>query len=211
MFISINVSMSPNELGIIVAYYLSRYNKAALISLNFTNATEAFEKTASILGIKSNYVKFRRDEFDPIHGWRKGWVRQMDKRIVRAIEALQDLDEPILREIVKGILYDRNYREGEEVRRITSLLTESNDSKGVVGTFVVRAPTGRAAEDYFLKFYERSKLPIAGRLIDCRDFGVGYDFEIHGASGKYFIEVKGISEAFGGILLTSKEWQLAQE
>jgi hypothetical protein len=203
--------MNPNLLAIIVAFYLSKYDKYGLKNLGFKNDADAFGTTAGILGIKKNYVKFRRDEFDPIHPWRKGWQRPMDNRIIKSIEALQDLEEPDLREIVLGILHDEKYRNSEELKQITSLFSESKKGKVTVGRFVLRAPTGKAAEEYFQKHYSENKKPVDGKLIDCRDLGVGYDFRIESTTARYFVEVKGLSEFTGGLLFTNKEWTIAKE
>src|SRR5690349_18136049 len=107
-----------NELAIIIAFYLSKFNKEALRNLSYATDLEAFKAISQILGVKENYIKFRRDEFDPIHPWRKGWQRPMDVRIVRTIEALQDLEESDLRLIVLKILNDEGYRNSAELRRI---------------------------------------------------------------------------------------------
>lgn len=203
--------MNPNLLAIIVAFYLSKYDKQGLRNLGFKNDADAFESTAKILGIKKNYVKFRRDEFDPIHPWRKGWQRPMDNRIIKSIEALQDLEEPDLRDIVLGILHDENYRNSEDVKQIISLFSEVKKEKVAVGKFVLRAPTGKAAEEYFQNYFSENKFPVDGKLIDCRDLGVGYDFRIETATEIYFVEVKGLSEFTGGVLFTNKEWVIAKE
>lgn len=203
--------MNPNLLAIIVAFYLSKYDKQGLKNLGFKNDADAFQSTAKILGIKKNYVKFRRDEFDPIHPWRKGWQRPMDNRIIKSIEALQDLEELDLRDIVLGILHDENYRKSEDVKLITSLFSGDKKEKVAVGKFVLRAPTGKAAEDFFQKHFSENKIPFDGKLIDCRDLGVGYDFKIETATEKYFVEIKGLSEFTGGVLFTNKEWATAKE
>lgn len=202
--------MNPNLLAIIVAFYLSKYGKQGLKNLGFKNDEDAFETTAKVLAIKKNYVKFRRDEFDPIHPWRKGWQRPMDNRIIKSIEALQDLEEPDLRDIVQGILHDENYRKSEDVKQITSLFSEDKKGEVAIGKFVLRAPTGKAAEEFFMNHYSENKFPVDGRLIDCRDFGVGYDFRIEKADKKTFVEVKGLSNFSGGVLFTSKEWSVAK-
>lgn len=202
--------MNPNLLAIIVAFYLSKFDKQGLKYLGFKNDADAFETTAKILGIKKNYVKFRRDEFDPIHPWRKGWQRQMDNRIIKSIEALQDLEEPDLRDIVKGILQDENYRKSEDVKKIISLFSKDKKEKVAIGKFVLRAPTGKSAEEFFMKHYSENKFPIDGKIIDCRDFGVGYDFRIENASQKSYVEVKGVSDFSGGVLFTNKEWTVAK-
>lgn len=202
--------MNSNLLAIIVAFYLSKFNKQGLTNLGYKNEREAFDAIADILGVKKNYIKFRRDEFDPIHPWRKGWIRPMDNRVIRAIEALQDLDEYDLREIVLNIINSENYRHGEEVKKITSLFSVEKKEKIEVGQFILRAPTGKAAEEYFQKYYSEKKEPINGTLFDCRDLGVGYDFKIEKEGEIFFIEVKGISELSGGILFTNKEWTVAK-
>lgn len=203
--------MNPNQLAIIVAFYLSKYDKEGIKNLGFKNDADAFESTAKILGVKKNYVKFRRDEFDPIHPWRKGWQRPMDNRIIKSIEALQDLEEADLRDIVLGILKDEAYRNGEEVNRITGLFSDEKKGKVALGKFVLRAPTGRAAEEYFQKYFNENKQPLNGKLIDCRDLGVGYDFRIESVTESCYVEVKGLSEFAGGLLFTNKEWATAKE
>lgn len=51
-------------------------------------------------------------------------------------------------------------------------------------------------------------MPCEGKLFDCRDLGVGYDFRIENGNDEYYIEVKGLADS-GGILFTSKEWTVA--
>lgn len=135
--------MNPNLLAIIVAFYLSKFNKQGLKNLGFKNHTDAFEDTAKILGTKKNYIKFRRDEFDLIHPWRTGWQRSMDNRVVKAIEVLQDLEEFDLRDIVLRILHDENYRKSEDVKQITSHFSGNKKEEVAVGKFILRAPTGK--------------------------------------------------------------------
>lgn len=203
--------MNPNLLAIIVAFYLSKYNKEGLKKLGFKNDRDAFEAIAKTLGIKKNYVKFRRDEFDPIHPWRKGWQRPMDNRIIKSIEALQDLEERDLRDIVQSILQNEKYRNSDEIKQITSLFSDDKKEKVAIGKFVLRAPTGKVAEEFFLNHFYKNQYPVEGNIIDCRDLGVGYDFRIENMEKNCFVEVKGLSEFSGGILFTSKEWIVAEK
>ena len=203
--------MENNHLAIIIAFYLSKFDKEGLLNLGYKKDSEAFEEISRILGVKKNYIKFRRDEFDPIHPWRKGWQRPMDKRIIRAIESLQDLDEPDLREIVLSILNDEAYRNSDEIQQITSLFTEVTKQKIAFGKFILRAPTGRQAEEFFMRYFLENRKPVSGNLVDCRDFGIGYDFRIESLKGQFLIEVKGLSDFSGGILFTNKEWSVAKK
>jgi hypothetical protein len=200
-----------NKLAIIVAFYLSKYGKAATIELGYKTDSQAFTEIGTILDVKKNYIKFRRDEFDPIHPWKKGWVRPMDKRIVSAIEALQDLEESALRDIVKKILSDNDFRNGEDVQKITNLFKEEKQKKTTEGKYILRGPTGRLAENYFLKHFEENNLPIRGEIIDSRDLGCGFDFEIKAKGKSVFVEVKGLAKVAGGILFTNKEWETAKK
>ena len=204
--------MKSNQLAIIVAFYLSKFDKVAKKRLGFRTDAEAFREISRILEVEKNYVKFRRDEFDPIHPWRKGWQRPMDKRIIRAIEALQDLSEKDLGDIVKKILKDENYRNSDEIESITRLLSDeikSNKSERR-REYILRGPTGKKAEEYFIEYFKDGNLSIEGNLEDTRDLGCGYDFKIIGKT-EYFFEIKGLAEIEGGILFTSKEWITAKK
>ena len=147
------INKNNNELSIIVAFYLSKFDKRGINILGYKTDKEAFETIAEILGVKKNYIKFRRDEFDPIHPWRRGWQRPMDKRIKRAIDALQDLDESELREIVTQILTDPEFRTSEEIQDITSIFSKGKLIKGKLAKFIIRSPTGKQAEEFFISHF----------------------------------------------------------
>ena len=204
--------MNNNILAVIVAFYLSKYNKDGLKNLGFDSFNDAFEKTADLLSVKKNYVKLTRDEFDRAYPWRQGWKRLMAKRIIRTIEILDDLEETDVRDIVHNILYNPSYRESADLKDIISLIKNTEEGKVEAGKFILRCPTGKAAEKFFCNFYANHKLPVEGKLFDCRDLGCGYDYKIVDVnSNETYIEVKGISDISGGILFTNKEWEVAVE
>jgi len=63
-----------------------------------------------------------------------------------------------------------------------------------------------------MEWFSRNKevFSTAKDLIDMRDYGCGYDFQIVVSDKQvYGIEVKGVSEDIGGILITGKEWETA--
>jgi hypothetical protein len=204
--------MNNNILATIAAFYLSKYNEDGLKNLGFKSFNEAFETIANLLNVKRNYVKLRRDEFDPIYPWRQGWKRPMDKRIIRTIEILDDLEEFDLREIVNNILYNPSYRDGEELKDIINIIGNTTNNKIEIGKFILRCPTGRAAEEFFYNQFIQNKIPLDGEIIDCRDLGCGYDYKIIDAQSKeIYVEVKGLSDLSGGILFTNKEWKVAMQ
>jgi len=149
-----------------------------------------------------------RDEFDPLFGNRVGWYqRPMSPSRVRVAQALENIDEPQLREIVMEIISGRIQNEEEDLDQLLNIIP--NKEKKTT-TFILRAPTGKLAESFFQKHFSENKVPISGRLVDCRDLGVGYDFRIETNKNNYFIEVKGLSDFSGGILFTNKEWTVAR-
>ena len=67
-------SISNNNIfATIVAFYLSKFNDLALTKLGYKTYASAFIECGKLLDVKSNYIKLRRDEFDPVYNWRKGW------------------------------------------------------------------------------------------------------------------------------------------
>lgn len=201
------------KLAHIVAYYLSRFDKEALAQLGYKTDREAFHKTAEFLGLVPNYIKFRRDEFDVAHPHRKGWhKRPMTLSVNNTINALKDLDEPILRHIVLDILSKGTNSEVSDNLDQLTLIFPHEERKRKKGTFIPRNITGRKAEEIFTEWYKKNSrvFPIAKDFIDMRDYGCGYDFQLITPDNiVYALEVKGLSDEDGGILITSKEWEVA--
>ena len=68
------------------------------------------------------------------------------------------------------------------------------------------------AENLFEEDFKTNLTLPKGELKDCRDNGCGYDYEILSQDGSiFYIEVKGLASNGGGILFTSKEWNVALE
>ncbi|MCT3671778.1 DUF3883 domain-containing protein [Elizabethkingia anophelis] len=201
------------KLAHIVAYYLSRFDKAALSNLGYTTDKEAFHKIAEALDILPNYVKFRRDEFDVAHPHRKGWhKRPMTMSIINTINTFQDIDEPTLRSLVLDILFQREEVEVSEDFKTLIRVIPDEKGKKQKREYVPRNITGRKAEELFIEWFKSGQEEISqGKdFVDMRDYGCGYDFQIVMSEKQiYAIEVKGFSEDEGGILITGKEWEIA--
>lgn len=205
--------MKPqNELALIVSYYLSRMDKEAYTLLGYKNFTEATKGIGLTLGIKPRTIQGMRDEFDPYHqNNRVGWKRELRGSRLKIFKTFQETDDTTLLEIVREILNNKEFKNTEEYKDIHDLFSEKNESpKSEAGpVFILRGPTGKAAEAFFQEYFKNKALPVAGEIIDSRDLGCGYDFEIRNNGQSYFIEVKGLSSVDGGILFTNKEWQTA--
>lgn len=201
---------NSHKLGLFISYYLSQFNKQAYINLGYGTQRETHRKIGEILQINPNTIKNWRDEFDPIHLHRIGWhQRPMLPSRVNVVRALEALDESWIRLFVKDILSGEIQKDQNTLDQILRIVTVT--SKEIKKTnFVLRGITGKKAEEYFISFHKKTSQPLAGELIDCRDLGMGFDFKIRDKDKEYLIEIKGVSEICGGILLTNKEWDAAK-
>ena len=210
--------MKPeNKLALIIAYYLSRFDKTALDNLGYPSFTAAFKHIGASLDIKPSSIRNMRDEFDPLHNNpRAGWIgRDFQKRRsrVKVVETYGDMDEPGLREVALEILQGHSPEHTEIVDELTALIPDSKaDRKPRAAIFAPRGPTGKAAEEYFIRYHAGHALPISGILKDVREHAGGYDFEIQSPDNEtIFVEVKGMAGDEGGILFTAKEWDTARK
>lgn len=197
---------SNRKKALIVAYYLSKYDKCALQVLNYETFRAAFRDIGERLGIKPNTIKNRRDDFDSIHdNGRSGWYqKELSKSSLEVVGKFEGVSEDALIEIVKEILC--NSADGV---MFDVLDDENAPSKNQV--FNNRGVTGRKAEELFFKYFNRGYfVDFIGELIDTRDEGCGYDFKIAGELPTVF-EVKGLSSQDGGISFTDKEWTVAKQ
>lgn len=200
--------------ALIVAYYLSRCDKAAWANLGYKSSRQGFEGLGKVLGVNPTTLRYRRDEFDAYNdNGRVGWLRPITGTRAKVVKAFQDTDDDTLLEIVKEIVENREFQHSEEYADIAAILSETADKKSeasVVTTYVARGKTGKAAEGLFKKYFEQTRRPIEGELIDRRDDGCGYDYEINAPGGPYLIEVKGLAAEDGSIMFTNKEWETAR-
>ena len=200
-----------HKLTLFVAYYLARFDKTALKNLGYKNWDASFIDISKKLGVKKHSVRNWRDEFDPLFGFRAGWYqRPMSPSRTNVALALEYLGEPEIRVIVEDILSGKIENDKENLKHLLSIASD-NKVKERKTSFILRGPTGKKAEQFFIDYHVGNNLPIAGELVDTRDLGCGYDFEIHAKSTKYFIEVKGLARNIGGILFTNKEWEIAEQ
>lgn len=188
----------------IVAFYIAKYNKDAIKHLCFSSFSDAFSKCAAVLDVKKNYIKLRRDEFDPIYNWRKGWNnRPMAPIVCHIVELFDQLPEPALRDLIVKILNNKYPDLNLFFDRLQNTKEDSS--------YAIRLMTGRRAESYFREYHARTSLPMHGVLEDCTGKGCGYDYLISNDIKQVFVEVKGMPDESGGIILTDKEWTTAMK
>lgn len=199
----------------VVAFYLSKFGEDGLSRLGFRTYKQAFDFVGHSLKVKPNSVKNWRDEFDPYYdNRRKGWYqRKIRPSRLKVIAAFDDLSEDALRAVVSDIINPKTRR--EVTSELYSALKEIKDAGDKKETreaeYVPRGPTGRMAEEFFVSRFHAGLTPFNGTLRDCRDIGVGYDFEVSSKKERTLVEIKGLAKELGGITFTDKEWKVAKE
>lgn len=196
-----------HKLALYVTYYLSRFDRLGLKNLGYKTWEQAYENIAQSLTVNPHSVQNWKDEFDPLFGHRSGWhQRPMIQSRVRVVQALESLREPEIRGIVQDILSGEI--EQSDTEQLISIATEDRKI-GSGKKFILRIPTGKVAEEFFLQHHKNTSAPMEGEIVDCRDLGIGYDFKIVSKDRTCFVEVKGLSDFSGGVLFTGKEWEEA--
>lgn len=205
-----------NELGMVVAFYLSKYDKEGLNRLGFQTYKQAFEEIGRSLHINPNSIKNWRDEFDPYYdNARKGWYqREIRPSRLKVIAAFDELSEDAMRAVVMDIIRsDKRPKVETELHLVLQEIKETNDNKKLKkkAEYSTRGPTGRMAEEFFIAKFHEGLTPFSGVLKDNRDEGVGFDFEIIEHGNRTLVEIKGLAKESGGVSFTDKEWGVANK
>lgn len=199
--------------ALIVCYYLSKFDTTARKNLGFKSWNEAYSEIGKRLQVNPTSIKNMRDEFDPIHqNKRKGW-HQRPLRPSRSdvVDKFGEMPEPEMFLLINGILNEKTHEVDEPLVQIVQEIGSGEGKKTRNTSFVNRGTTGRAAEEEFIRKREEIVEVFKGDLIDKRDDGCGYDFEIGMHENKYFIEIKGLDGDTGGVCFSGKEWETAKK
>ncbi|HOI17811.1 MAG TPA: DUF3883 domain-containing protein [Geobacteraceae bacterium] len=198
-----------SRLALIVGFYLSKYDNGALERLGYATFKEAYADIGAEFGVNPGSVKNKRDDFDPLFSnSRAGWhQRELGPSRLKTLHLLNELSFDALTGFVTDLIRDAGYRQSPEVKDVLEALKQEHH---MGHHFVPRGATGRMAEELFLKWFQEGRTPFSGSIEDRRDDGCGYDFLIKEGALERYVEVKGLAENEGGVLLTDKEWQVAQ-
>lgn len=122
-----------NKKASIFAYYLSKFDRDALKELGFGTFTEAFTILSHLIGKGNNYIKLRRDEFDPLTGsHRLGWHKRAPAPSVEAYHnGLKRYTFEELTEIVKAIMNDTSefVIKDDEIQQAKRIITEYSEEE----------------------------------------------------------------------------------
>ena len=192
--------MNPRDKAILAGLFLAKFDDEGLAELGFKNFSQAKNIIGLAVGIKPNSVKNYRDEFDDkFPNKRQGWKRPMRENARKIYEEYKDLSIAQFAHLLKSFIYADSD---------VDLLLEKVDETPK-NSFAKRLLTGQAAENYFRKNYQKIEIFRDYRLTDTTKLGCGFDFKLHNAEQYIGVEVKGLSEARGSIVLTDKEYRVA--
>lgn len=198
---------NKNLIGMLAGYYLSRFDEIAYKRFPFPTQAEVHSFLAERIGMPASSLKLWRDEFDPIHSnARQGWhKRKVAPSRVRMSEMLSGVSEVGLFQLLDRCM------QRPDVDVLNLLQDAESADADDSFEFSTRNVTGLRAEEFFISWYKKRNNLFRGSLTDCRQLQCGYDFKSEFTDTEAFIEVKGLKGHQGGVLLTDKEWDVANE
>jgi hypothetical protein len=197
--------------ALIVAYYMSRFDRKGVRLLGFDTFNEAFAKIGKTLSVPASTVKHMRDSFDPYCSQvRVGWYqRKILPSRANVIQAYDELSEAAMAEIVHEILSGDEKAAQLYTAPISNLDDEAASILSENTSFANRLRTGDKAEAFFMEQFPQLGQFRGSVLEDTRKLGIGFDFRASFPSSFQAIEVKGVCNEHGYISFTDKEWSVA--
>lgn len=190
--------LTDREKGIVCGMFLAKWDRVGLARLSLKTFKESYNILGYALGIAPNSIKAYRDEMDPYFS---------NKRIGRKNRDMRQYIEKIYDEY-KGHDLDEI---ASMIAKFTGVDFAEPPSGEDQSSFAKRLLTGVAAENFFLENYDKHKAFTSASVRDMTKAGCGYDFSVHPSAGGdvLAVEVKGIGQKQGGILMTEKEYEVA--
>ena len=196
--------LSARDKAVLMGLFLSRFDKEALDIFGFSTFRQAYNVLGFAIGCIPKSIQNYRDEFDPFFpnprkGWRNRKLRDYCKEIK---DATQNMSFDELSFIINGFL-DKNIINEEDIRKGKRVTPNESVAKRLI--------TGKSAEEYFVMNYQ--SLDVFNQYVaeDTTLLGCGFDFKLSHGNQRYYVEVKGINEKYGNILMTEKEFQVADD
>lgn len=196
--------MNTRDKAIIAGLYLSKYNNQALNMFGFKTFQEYFNVLGFSMDSKPNSIKNYRDEFDPYFpnnrlGRHKREIRDYCKTF---LNLYKDFSFYEFSELIKSFLIE-NYEIQKFIESKIKLDTSEQVSKRIL--------TGKAAEEYFKLTYSKIDYFNSFNLQDTTDMACGFDYKLTKQNDFFCVEVKGLNDKKGSILLTEKEYCIAEK
>ncbi len=173
--------------------------------MGFQSLREAYNLMGFSMGMRPLSIRGYRDEFDPLlDNNRAGRRNRLPRKYCLAIfDKFGALDLLEMRSMVAGFLGCES-ADGDTDESADQQLPETD-------SFAKRLITGRAAEAYFTSNYHKEPEFHGALVTDMTESGCGYDFCVRKPEDEKFlaVEVKGMRSQAGSVLLTNKEYRVA--
>lgn len=195
------MKLNTREKAILCGLYLSKFDEEGLNLMGFSSFKEAYNVLGFSLGVKPASIKNYRDELDPLFpNARKGWAdRPLRPHCKQVYDDFNDYSVHQLLSLIVSVT-------GCPLLPLAQKPAEDSHS------FARRLLTGRAAENYFSQNYQKERNFAGTQAEDVTHAGCGYDFKLHrtDSPASFAVEVKGLAAVSGNIILTAKEYDVAQ-
>jgi len=198
------MNLTKTDKTTLVGLYIAKFDKQALETLGFSGMWQAFNVIGYSLGSSPASIKNYRDEFDRLFpdNPRKGWQRPLKTRSEKIFNDFHALDFSSFTDLINSFLIP-HYEEEKDIASITKPDRSESIAKRLI--------TGRAAEEYFKINYPSITEFQNYDLKDTTNFACGFDFKLSSDNKFFCVEVKGLNTNTGNIMLTEKEYFIAEE
>lgn len=199
-----------NRKEMLAGLFLSKFDEEGLRALGFTTWNEAYNTLALAVKGRPLSVKGYRDEFDPFFpNPRKGWCgRPAHQNRIDMMNQYADLGLEAFAELVRTqFSVDRDDVDLDIGRAVAAAGIVDDDNT----PFAKRMETGQAAENFFAAHYREYDRFAPCSVERTTALGCGFDFKLIPPGESFLgVEVKGLAKPAGKILLTEKEFKMAE-
>jgi hypothetical protein len=198
------MNLTKTDKTTLIGLYIAKFDKQALYALGFSGMWHAFNVIGYSIGSSPASIKNYRDEFDRLFpdNPRKGWQRPLKTRSEKIFNDFHNLDFASFTDLINSFLIS-HYEE----EKFVSAIIKPDKSESVAKRLI----TGKAAEEYFKVNYQTISQLKEYELKDTTNLACGFDFRLSQKDIFYCIEVKGLSLNSGSVMMTEKEFFVANE
>ena len=197
--------LNNTDKAMLMGLFISKFDKRALNSFGFTSKQEVYNVFGYAAKASPNSIKLYKQEYDPYYpNGNQGFAKRKTKtHCLELMERFDNLSFDEFQCIVNMFVLDQYV----DLRDIRKDKWQSKERKFMAN----RLLTGKAAEEYFVLNYQNIT-PFQNYLLtDTTNMGCGFDYKLSLNNDNYYVEVKGINERQGNILMTDKEHSMAEE
>ena len=196
--------LNNTDKAMLMGLFISKFDKRALNSFGFTSKQEAYNVFGYAAKASPNSIKLYKQEYDPYYpnGYSGFAKRKTKSHCLELMERFDHLSYEEFQCLINSFVLDQ-YVDLGDIRKDQR---QSKERKFMAN----RLLTGKAAEEYFVMNYQNIA-PFQNYLLtDTTNMGCGFDYKLSLDGSNFYVEVKGINERRGSILMTELEYDRAE-